>query len=218
MAVITADDIARSTSNSIVDLLARAADVNLRSFFGHDKFAGVDIRGMGDTFTSNVLVLIDGVRLNEIDLSGADFAAPTAIDGAWFTNTTYTALAMRDGDNFSKQFGGPDGTDPDWFLLTITGLDASDTAIGTVDFYLADFRFDDSADDFIVDTWVFVALDSLGVVAALEFALSSSDIGAFGINTPTYFALDHVQPVPLPGALWLFAPVALSLLRTRRRS
>ncbi|MEQ8234590.1 MAG: TonB-dependent receptor [Gammaproteobacteria bacterium] len=75
VAVITADDIARSTTGNIVDLLAREANVNLRSFFGHDKFAGVDIRGMGDTFSSNVLVLVDGVRLNEVDLSGADFSS-----------------------------------------------------------------------------------------------------------------------------------------------
>ena len=74
----------------------------------------------------------------------------------------------------------------------------------------------DSADDFILDTWAFVALDSLGIVAALKFALSSSDVGAFGINTPTYFAIDNVQPVPVPAALWLFAPVALRLLRQRR--
>ncbi|MEQ8492796.1 MAG: hypothetical protein RLW42_01125, partial [Gammaproteobacteria bacterium] len=34
VAVITADDIARSTTGNIVDLLAREANVNLRSFFG----------------------------------------------------------------------------------------------------------------------------------------------------------------------------------------
>lgn len=75
MAVITAEDIANSASSNLVDLLAHEANVNLRSFFGNDKFSGVDIRGMGDTFVSNVLVLIDGVRLNAIDLSGVDFSS-----------------------------------------------------------------------------------------------------------------------------------------------
>lgn len=73
--VITAEDIARSPSTSLVDLLAREANVTLRSFFGNDKSAGVDIRGQGDTFVSNVLVLVDGVRLNAPDLSGADFSS-----------------------------------------------------------------------------------------------------------------------------------------------
>ena len=73
--VITAADIARATSNNLVDLLAQEANVNLRSFFGNDKFATIDIRGMGATASSNVLVLIDGVRINAVDLSGADFSS-----------------------------------------------------------------------------------------------------------------------------------------------
>jgi iron complex outermembrane receptor protein len=73
--VITATDIQRSTSNNLVDLLAQEANVNLRSFFGNDKFATIDIRGMGESASSNVLVLIDGVRINAVDLSGADFSS-----------------------------------------------------------------------------------------------------------------------------------------------
>lgn len=74
-AVITAADIERGTSSNLVDLLAHEANVNLRSFFGNDKFASLDIRGMGDTSLSNVLVLIDGVKINPDDLSGADFSS-----------------------------------------------------------------------------------------------------------------------------------------------
>ena len=28
------------------------------------------------------------------------------------------------GDQFAKKFGGADGSEPDWFLLTISGQDA----------------------------------------------------------------------------------------------
>ena len=72
--VITADDIAQATSNFVPDLLSREANVTLRSFYGTDKNAGVDIRGMGQTSTNNVLVLVDGFRLNPPDLSGPDFS------------------------------------------------------------------------------------------------------------------------------------------------
>ncbi|MBT8363348.1 MAG: TonB-dependent receptor plug domain-containing protein, partial [Deltaproteobacteria bacterium] len=72
--VITADDIAQATSNFVPDLLSREVNVNLRSFFGTDKNAGVDIRGMGETSSSNVLVLVDGFRLNSPDLAGPDFS------------------------------------------------------------------------------------------------------------------------------------------------
>jgi iron complex outermembrane receptor protein len=73
--VITSEDIEQASSNNIVDLLARESNVNLRSFFGHDKGAGVDIRGMGDTYVSNVIVMVDGFRLNSPDLSGPDFSS-----------------------------------------------------------------------------------------------------------------------------------------------
>lgn len=75
MTVITAADIARATSSKLGDLLSREAGLNLKSFSGGDKNASVDIRGMGDTAVSNVLVLVDGVRLNESDLSGADLSS-----------------------------------------------------------------------------------------------------------------------------------------------
>jgi len=73
--VITAEDIALQPSTNIVDLLSREANLNLRSVSGNDKFSGVDIRGQGDTYSSNVLVMVDGVRLNAADLSGADFSS-----------------------------------------------------------------------------------------------------------------------------------------------
>lgn len=126
--------------------------------------------------------------------------SPGIVHGIYVTNTTYAALSMRDGDMFAKQFGSIYGADgeldgtngEDWFLLTITGLDASQNEVGTVEFYLADFRFPDDQDDYILDTWGFVDLSSLGEVAELTFSLSSSDVGAWGMNTPNYFALDDL--------------------------
>jgi len=74
VSVITAADIERSTATSVGDLLGREANLNLQSYFGSDKRATVDIRGMGATASSNALVLVDGERLNEVDLSGADLS------------------------------------------------------------------------------------------------------------------------------------------------
>jgi len=73
--VITREDIEQAPSNNVVDLLSREANVNLQSFFGHDKNAGVDIRGQGVTAVSNVLVLVDGFRLNPPDLAGPDLSS-----------------------------------------------------------------------------------------------------------------------------------------------
>ena len=63
-----AESIAASPATGLAELLAAEANLNLRSVTGNDKFAGVDIRGMGDTWVSNVLVLVDGQRqLGRID-------------------------------------------------------------------------------------------------------------------------------------------------------
>jgi len=114
------------------------------------------------------------------------------VGGLYVTNSNYAYYSMLTGDAFSKKFGGGSSDDPDWFMLTITGKDIDGAVSGTVDFYLADYRFADSADDYIVDTWRYVDLASLGKVKSLEFTLSSSDVGDWGMNTPASFALDTI--------------------------
>ena len=140
--------------------------------------------------------------------------------GAYITNTTYAYLSMKNGDSFAKKFGGDDGTDPDWFKLTIYGLDSNYQRMNGnyVEFYLADYRFDDPSQDYIVDEWTWVDLSSLGEVSGLEFDLSSSDVGAYGMNTPAYFAMDNLATVPIPGALWLLGSGVSALIFVRRRS
>jgi iron complex outermembrane recepter protein len=72
--VVTREDIEQAPSKNIVDLLSRESGINLRSLFGSDKQAVIDIRGMGATAASNVIVMVDGVRMNSSDLSGVDFS------------------------------------------------------------------------------------------------------------------------------------------------
>ncbi len=117
------------------------------------------------------------------------------------TNTTYAVLSMLQGDAFAKKFGGVTGDDPDWMLLTIEGLDQQSQVIGAIDFYLADYRFVDNQNDYVVDQWTEVSLSPISDAVELRFSLSSSDVGEFGMNTPAYFALDQLtatsqQPGP----------------------
>ena len=143
------------------------------------------------------------------------FAGGLTLDGAYFTNNGWAYWSMMDGDQFSKKFGGADGNAPDWFLLTITGYDTNGDPTGTVDFYLADYRDANNANDYLVTDWAWVDLTSLGRVGSLSFSLSSSDVGEYGMNTPAYFAMDTV--IPEPAGLALLAAGGLAALRRRRR-
>jgi len=74
--ILTAEEIKRSPAPTLPELLALQAGVTLRSLYGnHASRATVDIRGFGAASTQNTLILLDGRRLNDIDLSAVDFTA-----------------------------------------------------------------------------------------------------------------------------------------------
>ena len=72
------------------------------------------------------------------------------LTGLYVTNTTYAALSMKNGDAFAKKFGGTTGNDSDWFKLTINAYQNGNLKTEKVEFYLADFRFSDNSQDYIV--------------------------------------------------------------------
>ena len=108
------------------------------------------------------------------------------------TNSTYAANSMRDGDAFAKKFTN---ADQDYFKLHIYGYSNGSVSDST-EFYLADFTHADSTLDYIVTDWQYVELLP-GPYDSVRFNLSSSDVGAFGMNTPAYFCIDNVGNFPL---------------------
>jgi hypothetical protein len=113
------------------------------------------------------------------------------VTGFYVANSTYAALSMLKGDSFAKKFGGSKGSDPDYFQLAITGYRNNAVISDTVKIKLADYTFADNTKDYILDTWRWVDLRKLGVVDSLIFILTSTDNGQFGMNTPSYFAMDN---------------------------
>ena len=74
--VITAEDIARSPAQTVQEIIAQTPGVQLTSLYGgvNGVKTSVDLRGFGAFATSNSLVLINGRRLNDIDMAGVDFS------------------------------------------------------------------------------------------------------------------------------------------------
>ena len=114
-------------------------------------------------------------------------------EGIHITNATYTALSMLNGDAFSKIFGGETGSDPDYLLLTIKGWFRGNLLVDSINFYLADYRFEDNSQDYIIKDWTFIDLSPLFAIDSMEFSLSSSDVGMFGMNTPAFFCIDNIE-------------------------
>lgn len=195
-------------------------ELNYNSGWG--SHSGWAVSNQTDTTTpgyGNQFSAITGTGADGTDQYGVCFASNWSnnrvfIDpgsyfiNAQFTNTTYAYYSMLNGDSFAKPFGADtaangtiDGTNgEDWFLLTIYGLDVDSLHNGdSVNFYLADYRFANDADDYIVDTWETVDLSIFagngvgGYAAGLDFVLTSSDTtGGWGSNTPAYFAMDRL--------------------------
>lgn len=71
--IITEEDIKNSTAQNIPDLLRTLTGIYVSDVTGNKRSFAVDLRGFGETGPFNTLVLIDGRRVNQPDLSGIDW-------------------------------------------------------------------------------------------------------------------------------------------------
>lgn len=126
----------------------------------------------------------------QTDVYAADGIAHT-VTGCYVTNNLWAYQNMHDGDATATAFGGTTGNDPDWFKLTATGKNANGQTVGTAEFYLADYRFANNDDDYILNTWEWFDLSTLGAVHTISFSLSSSKNNSGGMITPAYFCIEN---------------------------
>ena len=74
--VIPAEEIARSSARTLPELLGNEVGFTTKDFYGNNAAAtSVDLRGFGVTGPQNTLILLDGRRLNDFDLSGVQWSA-----------------------------------------------------------------------------------------------------------------------------------------------
>ena len=72
--LVTETDIKNSTAYDIPDLLRSQVGVHVNDIAGNRRSYTVDLRAFGETASLNTLVLVDGRRINQADLSGSDWA------------------------------------------------------------------------------------------------------------------------------------------------
>lgn len=151
--------------------------------------------------------------------------------GFYIANSNYTYNSMDKGDMFAKKFGGVTGKDPDSLLLVIRAYESGVLKDSQL-LFLGDFRSADSTKDYLLDSWTFVRFRNIGGLDSFTFSMVSSDVGAWGMNTPAFFCLDRVKflvtldvnddsrgpqlavfPVPTAGMVHLKSESALKSLR-----
>ena len=165
--------------------------------------------GMGFTYTSCTddvtpgymnlsAVTKKGVKTNAyftVNTGGAMYGLPAEItfkDGkaykakeVYVTNSTYAYLAIKDHDDGNGEYAMvKEWTKNDKFILTITGYNGREKT-ESVEVVLANGYN-------IITTWQLVDLTKLGEVTKIDFNLTSTDNGDWGMNTPAYFCLDQL--------------------------
>lgn len=126
----------------------------------------------------------------QTDVYAADGQSHT-VTGCYVTNNLWTYQDILQGGYGELPYGGTTGNDPDWFKVTATGKNASGQTVGTLDFYLADYRFANNEEDYVLNTWEWFDLSPLGNVATISFSLSSSRGSGYNMITPAYFCMDN---------------------------
>jgi len=99
--VITAEDIAHSPAHTLPEIIGQTPGVQLTSLYGGLNGTGtsVDLRGFGAFATANTLLLINGRRVNDIDLQGVDFSTIPRDSIQRIEITQGNAGAVLYGDN-----------------------------------------------------------------------------------------------------------------------
>jgi len=118
------------------------------------------------------------------------FAIPEKIESMQVTNTTYTALSMKNGDAMARKF-----SDGDYFHFIITGIDEQNIVTGKAIIALADFTDTVPDNHYITSDWNLIDLEFLGVVKKLAVSFASTDTSEWGINTPAYACIDNIRGI-----------------------
>ena len=76
ISIITSDQLSLRKNDNIQKILEDYSGIEIRKYYGgiENVKSGIDMRGFGEASISNVLVLLNGNRLNNIDMSSVDLS------------------------------------------------------------------------------------------------------------------------------------------------
>lgn len=156
---------------------------NLSSIDGANQGAGAG--------ESNTFAIVYGD-----DDSAASFkfndGAECIIENMEVCPTAYIYGVITEGNPFGNHPGKHFREVGGWFKVRAIGYDALGNEVGSVEKYLCDYRNSSTIID-IAQTWQSWTLSGLGKVNKVVFDFDGSDVGDYGLNTPSYLAIDNIS-------------------------
>ena len=121
---------------------------------------------------------------NQVMFVNKDGATAFKPFGVYVCNHPWPYYGCVHGDGSARAF-----EEGDFFELKAVGVAAdgteTTTSINLVEFTDGELK--------ALNDWTFFDLSSLGEVTSVYFTLSSTDVGAYGMNTAAYFCMDKFQ-------------------------
>lgn len=109
---------------------------------------------------------------------------------AYFALTTYTYFAIKDGNDGFGATTAFSLANKDVYAVVATGFDKAGVKTGEITIKLADYT---GTSPLLFDQWTKADLSELGRVNKITMKVTSTDVSAYGMNTPTYFAIDNIR-------------------------
>lgn len=165
----------------------QSKDTSTSGYSNLSAITGSGLKGKS-YFTVNTGGFYNNLPADIIFSNGNSYNAKSV----YITNSVYAYLAITNGDDGNGEYGlvKKNWSNQDWFKLTITGYNRNDSVTGSVSVLLAN-----GLD--VLDEWRYVDLSALGIISRINFMLSSTDNGEWGMNTPSYFCLDQLKVLDL---------------------
>jgi hypothetical protein len=145
-----------------------------------------------------------------------EIAPGSRLDSFWINNTRTTAHVIENGNSSATAFGSGDFFEVIFNSIEVElvdGMEVVTVLASSEPITLAE-------DDSVLRDWTLVDLAGSNIADARMIGLEfrSSDVGMFGINTPTYVAIDDITlvAVPEPSAIPLLVLVGLISARRKR--
>ena len=112
--------------------------------------------------------------------------------GMYVVNTPYAYFACLNGEAPARAFD----VEGDSFTITAHGVNGTTETEATLE--LVGYHNGTLS---AVNDWTWWDLSGLGQVDKIYFTMNSTDTGSWGVNTPTYFAMDRLTVKPVTTAI-----------------